>query len=181
MKKLRRVHEVKYVLLCIGIHSVIYQKLKFIPALILGIVVSPSILAATLSAEVIGVVDGDTVKVIDDYKKQYKIRLDQIDAPEAKQAFGQKSKQYLSNLVFRKKVSIEWNSKDRYGRILGTLYYQRENVNYRMVKDGYAWAYTKYLRDTRYSDAQQYAEQKQLGLWKEANPIPPWEWRRKSP
>lgn len=146
--------------------------------LIIGVVVSVPIFAKTLQAEVVGIVDGDTVKVLDVGKVLHRIRLDQIDAPEIRQAFGQKSKQHLSALIFRKKVAIVWDSKDRYGRILGTIYYQGENVNYQMVKDGYAWAYTKYLREQEYRVAQSYAQQNRLGLWREANPIPPWVWRR---
>lgn len=154
--------------------------MKKILLLMVGMVANISILAKTLNVEVVGIVDGDTIKVIDDSSVQYRIRLDQIDAPETRQAFGQKSKQYLSALIYRKKVAVEWDSKDRYGRLLGTIYYQGKNINYQMVKDGYAWAYTKYLRDDSYRVAQSYAQQNRLGLWREANPIPPWEWRQKS-
>jgi micrococcal nuclease len=43
---------------------------------------------------VVHVQDGDTLSVLSD-KKQVKVRLDSIDAPESKQAFGQRSKQSL--------------------------------------------------------------------------------------
>lgn len=135
--------------------------------------------AATVSVKVVGITDGDTVTVIDNTKKSYKVRLEQIDAPERRQAYGNRAKQHLSALVYKKTVMMDWNSKDRYGRILGTLFYQGNNINYQMVADGYAWAYTKYLRDQIYANAQAVAKNKRLGLWNEDNPVPPWDWRKR--
>lgn len=135
--------------------------------------------AATVSVKVVGITDGDTVTVIDNTKKSYKVRLDQIDAPERRQAYGNRAKQHLSALVYKKTVMMDWNSKDRYGRILGTLFYQGKNINYQMVADGYAWAYTKYLRNQIYLDAQKVAKRERLGLWSDENPIPPWDWRKR--
>ena len=74
-------------------------------------------------------------------KKQHRIRLLGIDAPESNQAFGQKSKQYLSSLIFNKNVSITYKEKDQYGRILGTIFYENENINLKMVQAGLAWHY----------------------------------------
>ncbi|WP_216605171.1 thermonuclease family protein [Pelistega europaea] len=154
-------------------------KTKIVVLGLVSLIAYASAWAETLEGQVVGVVDGDTIKVLDKMHKQYKIRLDQIDAPELHQPFGQRAKQYLSSLVYKKKVNIEWHDKDRYKRILGTVYYQGNNINYQMVEAGYAWAYTKYLRDGIYKTAQQRAKQQRLGLWREKETIPPWEWRRK--
>lgn len=82
--------------------------------------------------------DGDTITVLDSEKVQHKVRLDRIDAPEKKQAFGEKSKQHLSEMVFGKDVRVEWQKKDRYQRILGIVFIGEKDVNLQMVKDGFA-------------------------------------------
>ncbi|MHC4322172.1 MAG: thermonuclease family protein [Planctomycetota bacterium] len=56
------------------------------------------------------------------------------------------------------------------------------DINLEMVKRGYAWAYRKYLKrpyTSDYIEAEKRAREKGLGLWKDNNPVPPWEFRRK--
>ena len=133
---------------------------------------------ADIEGKVVAVSDGDTVTVLDKHQVQNKVRLKEIDAPEKKQAFGQKSKQALSDLVFGKQVYVISNSTDRYGRNLGVILVDGVQVNQRMVADGYAWAYRQYLTDPSYLKSEQNARDKKLGLWADKNPTPPWEWRK---
>ncbi len=63
-------------------------------------------------AKVIGITDGDTIKVLDASKTQHRIRLAGIDAPERKQPLGTRSKQGLSDTLAGKEVTIE-DSKER--------------------------------------------------------------------
>ena len=85
------------------------------------LLISCSLHAATLQGKVVGVPDGDTITVLDDNKTKHKIRLQGIDAPEKTQAFGQKSKQSLHQLIHNKQVTIEFQKKDKYGRTLGKV------------------------------------------------------------
>ena len=78
----------------------------------------------TLSGRVVGVADGDTVTVLDANHQQHKIRLSGIDAPEKSQAFGQRSKESMSALVFGKQVDVVWDKRDRYKRIVGKVMVQ---------------------------------------------------------
>ena len=80
--------------------------------------------AETLTGTVVGVADGDTVTVLDANRKQHKIRLAGIDAPEKAQPFGQRSKQSMSALVFGKEVDVQWEKRDRYKRIVGKVMVQ---------------------------------------------------------
>ena len=57
-------------------------------------------------AEVIKISDGDTIVVLSG-KEQTKVRLYGIDAPELKQPYGKKSKQFLSNLITRKIAEVK--------------------------------------------------------------------------
>lgn len=95
--------------------------------------------ADTLQGRVVAVTDGDTVTVLDADNTQFKIRLMGIDAPEKKQAFGSKSKESLSSLVFNKQVTIEYSKHDRYGRTIGKIIVDGVDANLEQVKVGMAW------------------------------------------
>ena len=128
--------------------------------------------------EVVGITDGDTVKILID-NQPIKVRLASIDTPERKQPFGEKAKQKLSELIFRKTAKLFVTGKDRYGRTLGFIEVGSVNVNAEMVLLGYAWHYERYSNSQELQDAQDAAQASELGLWG-ANepPVAPWEWRR---
>lgn len=135
--------------------------------------------AAEIRGKVVSITDGDTIKVLDDLDKGVlKIRLNKIDAPEKNQAFGQKSKQYLSNLVFGKQVIIRFKEIDRYGRILGLIYIDGVEVNLQMVKAGMAWHYAYYDKTPAYIEAEKKARASKVGLWIDPEPISPYEFRK---
>lgn len=131
------------------------------------------------TGRVVGVTDGDTVKVLCD-GRETKVRLDQIDAPERNQPYGSKAKDVLSNLVFERTVRVQSSGTDRYGRTLGTLWIGETDANREMVRMGYAWAYRKYLRDDSLIDVEADAKAARRGLWSDPDPIPPWDFRKVS-
>lgn len=129
---------------------------------------------------VISVADGDTLTVLLQDKSRLKVRLRDIDAPEAGQPYGNRSKQALSEIVFGKHVKIIADGKDGFGRWLGIVLVHEINVNEEMVKQGAAWVYREYVDGGTlyYFEAQ--AKDAERGLWgiTEAKSTPPWEWRR---
>jgi endonuclease YncB( thermonuclease family) len=137
--------------------------------------------AETLTGKVIHVADGDTITILDSTNQQLKIRLSGIDAPEKAQAFGQRSKEYLSSLVQGKAVSIETTKKDKYGRHVGQVLLQGQDVNLEQLRAGLAWYYRQYERELtpelRQSYAMAEANEARMGLWSDAQPVPPWQWR----
>ena len=139
--------------------------------------------AATLDGRVIGVHDGDTITVLDAAKAQHKIRLAGIDAPELKQAFGTRSKQSLSEMVYNKQVKIEWDKRDRYGRTIGVILVDGHDVNLEQVRTGMSWWYRQYAKEQKSEDRKLYelaevdARAAKRGLWADNAPVPPWEWR----
>ena len=137
-------------------------------------IVCPSVFA--LSGKVVSIHDGDTITVLQD-KQQVKVRLFGIDAPELKQPHGKKSKQFLSNLIAGKNVEVDENGKDRYKRTIGTIYLDGADINAQMVENGYAWAYRKFSK--KYTPQESQAKKQRLGLWRDKEPIPPWEWRKR--
>lgn len=140
--------------------------------------------ADTLHGRVVGVSDGDTVTVLDASNTQWKIRLMGIDAPEKKQAFGNKSKESLSALVFNKQVSVDFNKKDKYGRTVGKIIVNGVDANLEQIKAGLAWHYKKYQNEQSvddrsiYAQAEEQARVEKRGLWLDTDPTPPWEWRK---
>ncbi len=156
--------------------------MRFVPllALLFGLTCQ----AATIEGRVVGVADGDTVTVLDAGKVQHKIRLAGIDAPEMKQDFGQRSKQSLSNLVFSKTVTVETDKKDRYGREIGKVLVNGMDANLEQVQRGFAWHYKAYEREQSANDRKLYdfaeseARAAKRGLWRDTEPMPPWDYRR---
>ncbi len=131
---------------------------------------------ADFSGQVISVLDGDTVDVLVD-KSPVRVRLAQIDAPEKSQAFGSKSRQALAAMVARQVVTVRATSNDRYGRVVGTVWLGADDINKAMVRQGMAWAYRAYLQDRTMLAIEAHARSEKLGLWFDAQPVPPWEWR----
>jgi endonuclease YncB( thermonuclease family) len=143
----------------------------------------------------IGGIDGNTVYVLDAAKEQHKIRLAGIDAPERGQPFGKKSKERMSELVAGEDVTVDWHKKDRWGRLIGTVWAalpdcradscpKTLNAGLALLTPGLAWHFKKYAHERteedreRYAFAEEEARAKKAGLWSEPNPIPPWEWRK---
>ena len=136
----------------------------------------PPTSALALIAKVVSVHDGDTITILQG-KQQIKVRLFGIDAPELKQTYGKKSKQFLANLIAGEVVEVEESGKDRYKRTIGTVYLGGTDINAQMVANGYAWAYRKFSK--KYTAQESQAKKQGLGLWRDKEPIPPWEWRQK--
>lgn len=132
-----------------------------------------------LLGRVVAVHDGDTITVLDNAHHQTEIRLAEIDAPELKQPYGDKSKQMLSALVFEKEVRIVRGVTDRYGRTIGRVYLRDTDVCLIVVRQGGAWAYRQYLTDGAIAHAEESARSDRAGLWalQEDQRVPPWEWR----
>ena len=77
--------------------------------------------ATTLTGHVVRVTDGDTIVILSEGNLQHRIRLQGIDAPERSQAFGNKSREHLSKLVASRLVIVEYDKRERYGRIVGKV------------------------------------------------------------
>lgn len=139
---------------------------------------------STLRGKVIGIADGDTLTVLDSAKKQHKIRLQGVDAPERMQAFGTRAREQLAELVFGKQVEVLVDKWDRYRREVGRVRLDGRDINLEMVRAGLAWHYKQYAGEQSaedreaYTRAEEAARQAKLGLWIDTEQVPPWEFRR---
>lgn len=127
--------------------------------------------------KVVGIADGDTITCLSDGKRQMKVRLNQIDAPEQKQAFGKAAKKALAGYVAGKTISLKTNGHDKYGRTIAEVFVDGKNINKAMVEDGYAWAYREHVTDSEYLNLENAARSQSRGLWSQPNPVYPSEFR----
>ena len=162
--------------------------------LAIALLCSACVAADVLHGRVVGVADGDTITVLDSNQKQYKIRFAGIDAAERKQPFGTRSRQNLARYVAGKEVRLDCHEVDRYRRKVCRVWVQPENcprcgktrdVGLAQITDGMAWWYRRYANEQsaedqrRYGSADQEARLRKRGLWRDTDPVPPWEGRRK--
>jgi endonuclease YncB( thermonuclease family) len=139
---------------------------------------------ADVSGKVVYIADGDTLTIKTVDKLTYKVRLQGIDAPEKAQAFGNKSKQALAECARGKEAMIENQESDQYGRLLGKVWVDGSDCNLRQLKLGMAWHYKHYAREQTQADrliyaaAEQTARDEKRGLWADANPTAPWDFRQ---
>ena len=108
-----------------GNHGVLRQLAVFL----CGVLLATGVLANSITGRVVGIADGDTLTVLDASKRQHKVRLRGIDAPEKAQPFGNVSRQHLAKLVFAQVVTVDVSKKDRYKRALGTVYIDGVDAN----------------------------------------------------
>jgi endonuclease YncB( thermonuclease family) len=145
--------------------------------LLLALLTPLSAFSTEWTGTVIGISDGDTLTVLNENKRQVKIRMAEIDAPESKQAFGTQSKKSLSDICFKKPVIVDDHGTDRYKRTLGRIRCDGIDANAEQVRRGMAWAYKQYLTDQSIADLEESAKAGKAGLWVDENPTPPWEFR----
>ncbi|OYW37933.1 MAG: nuclease [Hydrogenophilales bacterium 12-61-10] len=138
--------------------------------------------AESMSGVVFVVIDGDTVLFKPDSygaasRAFLKIRLANIDAPERGQPYGDAATRALSTLVLDQRVELNTVAIDVYGRTIAQIQLRYVQVNTELVRRGLAWA-SSYRRNAELKAVQRDAQQAARGLWREAEPMPPWVWRR---
>ena len=153
-------------------------------ALVLSLCLAWQVQAVSIVGKVIKVADGDTVTVLDSSHTQHKIRLSGIDAPEQRQAFGNVSKQSLTKLVAGQSVVVEWEKTDRFGRKVGKVLLNGVDCNLLQIQRGLAWHYRAYQSEPSAADRKVYAQAEdtarstRTGLWRDAAPLAPWDFRK---
>ncbi|MDQ1079680.1 endonuclease YncB(thermonuclease family) [Pseudoroseomonas cervicalis] len=138
--------------------------------------------AAELRGQVVGVHDGDTLTLLTPAQERVRIRLAEIDAPEARQPWGTRARQALAAMAFRRDARVDVVDLDRYGRTVGRVWIGPLDVSAELVRQGHAWVYRRYSRDPALLALEVEARKGRRGLWRlpEIERVPPWEWRRQN-
>ena len=139
-------------------------------------------------AEFIGVIsavhDGDTITLQSEATTK-KIRLAGIDAPELKQPYGIESRDALRQDILNQQVTVDTNKTDKYGRSVGKVSLNNEDINLKQVRRGLAWVYTDYIKELSAEDRELYkaaekaANDEHIGLWQDEQPVAPWMYRKR--
>lgn len=147
-----------------------------------ALLASPA-MAWTLQGQVVAIVSGDTIKVRDEKLVQHTVRLAGIDAPEKFQKFAQRCEDSLRELVFQRYVTVEVPRKGVSPRV-GKVLLQGRDINLEQLRLGFAWYDKSHVQDLSEPDRQTYAAAEadarvqRAGLWRDAKPIPPWQYRQ---
>jgi micrococcal nuclease len=131
------------------------------------------------SGMVVNVLDGDVIMVLHEGRGET-IRLYGIDAPDIGQAFSNRAKQFTSDMVYGKTVEVKTKDKDQHGRTVGIITVDGESLNEALIKNGLAWVYRIYCKEPfceSWINLEVAARYGKIGLWREPNPISPWEFR----
>lgn len=138
-------------------------------------------------AEFIGVIsavhDGDTITLQSEATTK-KIRLAGIDAPELKQPYGIESRDALRQDILNQQVTVDTSKTDKYGRSVGKVLINNEDINLKQVRRGLAWVYTDYIKELSaddqglYKASEKAANDEHIGLWQDEQPVAPWTYRK---
>ena len=127
---------------------------------------------------VIKIVDGDTFDLLTKDKRTLRVRMYGIDCPEKKQDFYQSAKNALAGYIFKKNVQLKITGYDRNKRTIAMVYSNRQNINLAMIKNGFAWHFSRYSSDSNFAQAESQARKAKAGLWKKPDPVAPWVFRK---
>ena len=138
--------------------------------------------AAALLCLVVAIHDGDTLTARcggPGAWRRERVRISAIDAPESRQAFGQRARQGLAQLCFRQQARLYRLGHDHYGRTLAQVHCQGRDVAAAQVGAGLAWVYAP--QAAQHPDLvalERQARQRRTGLWSQKRPLAPWDYRR---
>lgn len=143
---------------------------------------------AELTGKVIELPDSDVLLIQTADGKEFRIRLNGVDAPELKQSFGEMAREQLRKTVGSNDVRVVTQGEDRTGQIIGDVYCRLDgsketdretHLNVFVVEQGLAWHFVRYAPDNKtLAEAQKSAREQKAGLWAEPEPAAPWDWRR---
>jgi endonuclease YncB( thermonuclease family) len=176
-------------------HRSLPQRRRFVAALLAAIGLGSLPVAAQFAAPsppllavATRVLDGDSLIVRSTYGGTMSIRLAAIDAPERKQPWSDASRRHLREQVEGRVLRIEPLKRDVYGRTVARVLLDDgpsagQDVGLLMVAAGLAWHFTRHAKEQpaeerlAYLQAERLARQRQIGLWRDPRPVPPWEFR----
>ncbi len=157
--------------------------MRYLIILSLVLLIPHYVLSEEYEAVVLKVIDGDTIYIKSDNGRK-KVRLRHIDAPEIRQSYGKEAKIFLDKQIDGKKIIVNSDYKDRYGRDIGDIFVYNNDeaiyINAKLIKSGHAWVYKSYRKNTYLMNLENFARENMLGLWKDKSAIEPWEFRSKN-
>ncbi len=160
------------------------MKMLYSLVLFFMLLTASAMAGSEITGKVVRVADGDTITLLAQGNRQIKVRLYGIDCPERSQAYGQRARQFTASRVAGQTVRVTRMDTDRYGRVVGIVdNLDGGSLNQDLLANGLAWHYTHYCKAAfcrEWKQDELRARQKRLGLWKDAHPMEPWQYRRQN-
>jgi endonuclease YncB( thermonuclease family) len=135
-----------------------------------------------VQGRVVKIYDGDTLAFVDGMNREFRVRLNGIDAPERAQSFGAASRKSLAEMTRGKTALIDYYKLDKYGRLVARVSVDGRDVGIEQLRRGMAWHRASVPLDQSaqeaqvYGQAEQEARARRIGIWQE-NAVPPWKFR----
>lgn len=136
-----------------------------------------------IAVEVLQVVDGDSLVVLDPTGRRLDVRLHGIDAPERGQPFADVSRRHLRDTLRGRSVHLLPAGTDRFGRLVATVLADDTDAGEAQIGAGLAWVFRRFAgslpqhRRTAYEAAEAEARTERRGLWGDRAPLAPWDYR----
>jgi micrococcal nuclease len=139
---------------------------------------------AVYHATVTAVADGDSLVVRRRSEpkgiargRETRIRIEGIDCPEFGQAFRQQAKQFTVSACLGRDVEIHPMDQDRYGRVVARIFVDGQDLSVELLRAGLAWHFERFNQDPKLAAIEAAARLEGVGLWSQAGPMAPWDWR----
>jgi endonuclease YncB( thermonuclease family) len=154
--------------------------------------------AETMDAIVVSFPEGETIVVRDATSMKHEVKLSGIELIEQGQPHFRESRRFLSSLLFSKSVRVEWTRRNNRGWLIGKVSLsppesrcheascpKTMDVGLTLLTGGLAWHKRNDPDQSqedvaRYTAAEEQARARRVGLWADAKPVPPWEWRERT-
>jgi endonuclease YncB( thermonuclease family) len=151
----------------------------FLVALPLAVCNSGS--AASLQGQVTAIAKGDSFTLVSQ-KLPVKIRLLAVAVPEGNQPYSSVARQHLSDLILNKFVVVRYSALEEF--LVGQVLIGDTDIGAQMIRDGVAWydkSEERMLTETErqvYQMCMDAARSEHRGLWQDAAPVAPWDYRK---
>ncbi|SEM18289.1 micrococcal nuclease [Mesobacillus persicus] len=154
------------------------RKYLFVLVIFISLIITGCSSNATdgLTAKVLSVTDGDTIKVKLKDGSEERVRMTLIDTPETKhprlgvQPFGKEASEFTTSKLTGKEVVLEMDveERDQYGRLLAYVWLGDTLFNELLIEKGYARVAvfppnTKYV--DQFNSVQKKAQAAGVGIW----------------
>lgn len=130
------------------------------------------------SGKVVGVSDGNTLQIIDNYQDTISVVVKSIDCPELNQEMGKAARSYTTKYCLGSTVGVELFGKDRFGNDIANITINKTDLSKSLLEAGLAWYYCKNKGEATLEAIEKSARAKKAGLWANENPVEPWIFRR---
>jgi len=124
------------------------------------------------TANVVSVIDGDTVDVVIPPGRKERVRLHGMDAPESGEPFTTVARNFLRVLMFSRDVTVTGKDVDRYGRLVGRIVVDGQDASERTIAAGLACTFHQYAREPALDAAMARARSSRLGFWAQPGQLP---------